>query len=34
MLGENEYTLALQYACILTMCDQHALPTIKGRSEG
>ena len=34
MLEENKYTLELQYLCILTTCNQRALPTIKGRSEG
>ena len=35
MQGENLYTPALQYLCVLTTCDQHALPTIKqGHSEG
>ncbi len=29
MQVENEYTLALQYLCLLISCDQHALPTIK-----
>ena len=33
--GENKYTLEPQYLCILTTCDQRALPTIKeGCTEG
>ena len=35
MQGENKYAPALWYLCVLTTCDQHALPTIKqGHSEG
>ena len=35
MQGENWYALALEYLCVLTMCDQHALLIIKQeQSEG